>query len=63
MTDNTLIKMNLFGWDCIRVTPSTLFKKKEYQGLNDTERWQKAVNDGWRFDMQNDKFYRLVNNN
>lgn len=45
-------------WNRIRVTPSTLFKKKEYQGLSVEGQWAKAVNDGWRFDMHHNKFYK-----
>jgi hypothetical protein len=58
--DNTPIKIDIFNWKCIRVTPSTLFKKKDYQGLTDIKQWQKAFDSGWRFDMNLNKFYRLI---
>ncbi len=61
--NNTLLKLEIFEWDCVRVTPSTLFKKREYQGLKNVEQWQKAINNGWRYDMFLNKFYRLVNAN
>ena len=45
--------------DSIRVTPSTLFKKKEYKGLTKEQQWSKALDNGWRFDCHTDKFYRI----
>lgn len=42
----------------IRVTPSTLFKKSEFQGLSETQQWEKAIDSGWRFDMILNKFYK-----
>jgi hypothetical protein len=58
--DNTPIKIDILGWKCLRVTPATLFKKKDYQGLTDIKQWQKAIDSGWRFDMNLNKFYRLI---
>lgn len=40
------------------VTPSTLFKKREYSSLSLNEQWEKAVQDGWRFDPLYGKFYK-----
>jgi hypothetical protein len=54
------MSLDIFKCNCIKVTPSTLFKKAEYQGLSDEERWQKALNDGWRFDPGSNKFYKLT---
>lgn len=42
----------------IRVTPSTLFKKAEFQGLSQTQQWEKAIANGWRFDMLLNKFFK-----
>lgn len=59
--ENTTLTIDIFKWDCIRVTPSTLFKKKKYAGLTEEEKWQQAIQDGWRFDMNLNKFYKMIN--
>ncbi len=44
----------------LRVSPGTLFKKKEYAGLSWEERWEKALANGWRWDVALKKFYKAV---
>jgi hypothetical protein len=58
--DKLAIKLDIFKWDCIRITPSTLFKKSDYKNLSTIEQWQKAINDGWRYDINLNKFYKLI---
>ncbi|MGZ9868191.1 hypothetical protein ACU3L3_07190 [Priestia endophytica] len=51
----------ILKWKYVRVTPSTLFKKQSYISLNDDfERWRKALDEGWRYDIWLNKFYRAV---
>lgn len=52
--------LGIFNWKSIRVTPDTLFQKQEYKELTKEKRWEKAIDDGWRFDGGLNKFYRLV---
>lgn len=52
--------LDIFSWKCVRVTPATLFQKREYKGLTKEEQWEKAMDDGWRFDGRVNKFFRLV---
>jgi len=42
----------------IRVSPKTLFKLETYRLLSDDEKWNKALEDGWRFDPSLNKFYK-----
>lgn len=41
-----------------RVSPEILFRLSSYDGLSYDERWGKAIRDGWRFDMNLNKFYK-----
>lgn len=58
--EKDLIIADILSWNKIMVTPSTLFKKKDYRYLTNEEQWQKALDEGWRFDMSFNKFYKLV---
>lgn len=42
----------------IQVTPSTLLKKKVFNGLTEDEKHSKALDLGWRFNYMNGKYYR-----
>jgi len=55
-----LILTDILNWNKIMVTPSTLFKKKDYKDLNEHDQWSKAIEEGWRFDIFFNKFYKLV---
>jgi hypothetical protein len=44
------------GW--LHVSKNTLFKKSEYKGLSEDDCWIKAIEDGWRWDRDKNKFYR-----
>lgn len=44
------------------VSKKVLFGKKEYQGFTDEQCWLKAIEDGWRWDYQKGKFYRIIGN-
>jgi hypothetical protein len=46
--------------DTLYVTPNTLFKKTEFQGLTEDERLTKAIELGWRWDIPTGKYYRII---
>ena len=53
---------NMIQIATLLVSKRVLFGKKEYQGLTDEQCWSKAIEDGWRWDYQKGKFYRIIGN-